>query len=59
MKNLASIALGFGIGALSVFGAWCVGCYQGAAITYHADEAAKAEVGEIVKRSEKDFSEYL
>ena len=54
MKQLATMALGFGIGAVTVFGAWCVGMYQGASMTYHADEATKAEVKEIVDRTESD-----
>jgi len=56
VKNLASIALGFGIGAVTVFGAWCVGMYQGASTMYHADQATKAEAKEIIDRTESDIA---
>ena len=55
MKNLATIALGFGIGATCAFATWCLGCFQGAELMVNGGEANKAESEKVVKQAERNF----
>lgn len=55
MKNLATMALGFGIGAVCTFTAWCLGCFQGAELMINGSESAKAEAEKVVGQAERNF----
>ena len=56
MKKLATMALGFGIGAACTLTAWCLGCFQGAELMVRGTEAIKAEVKNTVDETERVFA---
>ena len=57
MKNLALVAVGFGIGAACVRAAYSIGIYQGVSIMIHADSDDAETCKNVVEEAEDKVRE--